>query len=114
VFDVDLEDLRFQIVEMRKIGSVRDLSWNVPRLYRTYPDLDWVDLDRELKQMQGIIESMTLQERLYPALMTVPNRCLRIAGGAGVKPSQVSSLYTQFKAMRDVKLEFERGRWRRI
>jgi signal recognition particle subunit SRP54 len=106
---MDLEELRLQILEMRKIGPGRDSIRNVPSLYRTYPDLDWVDLDRDLKRMQGIIESMTLQERLYPALMTVPNRCLRIADGAGVKPSQVSSLFTQFKAMRDVMQQFKRG-----
>jgi len=75
VLGVDLEEFRLQIVEFRKIGSVRDFISNVPSLHRTYPDLDWVDFDRELKRMQGIIESMTLEERLYPALMTVPNRC---------------------------------------
>jgi signal recognition particle GTPase len=46
--------------------------------------------------------------------MTVPKRCLRIAAGAGVQPSEVSRLFTEFKAMRDMLFRFERGGWRMV
>ena len=60
-----------------------------PGLNQMSMDLGGIDADREIDRIQGILDSMTLQERSYPVLMTVPKRCLRIAAGAGVKPSDV-------------------------
>jgi signal recognition particle subunit SRP54 len=103
---VDLEDLRRLIAQVREMGPIQDELRYLPALDRKYPDLDCDDVDRQLKQMQGIIESMTLQERRYPDLVSVPNRCLRIADGAGVPPSQVSSLFAKFQVMRRGTLPF--------
>ncbi len=75
-------------------------------------DRSGLDFDRESRRILGMIDSMTMLERLYPFLITVPGRCARIANGAGVEPSgSVVGLFVQFKAMSDVTTRFERGGW---
>jgi signal recognition particle GTPase len=61
-----------------------------------------------------VIDSMTPLERSYPFLMTVPGRCLRIAGGAGVESSRVRDLFSQFKAMSKLLKNLEASRWRNV
>jgi signal recognition particle subunit SRP54 len=111
---MDFNDLRQQIIELKKMGPVRGLTARIPDLDQRSMDWGGMDFDREINRIQGIIESMTVQERSYPFLMTVPTRCLRIAEGAGVKPSEVSRLFTQFKAMSDMTLWLQRGGWRNV
>jgi signal recognition particle subunit SRP54 len=121
---VDLNDLRRQISELKRMRSVRK---SAPRQYDLVVRIsspnqtrsDWsdfgdIDFDREIKRIQGIIDSMTPRERMYPVLLTVPKRCLRIAAGAGVEPSEVSALFTQFKALRDMTFAFELSGWRKV
>ena len=110
---MDLNDFRRQILEIQKMGSVRDLMVRIPGLNRMSMDSGDIDADREIDRIKGILDSMTLQERSSPVLLTVPKRCLRIAAGAGVEPSEVSRLFTQFRAMRDMMSRSEPGGWRK-
>jgi len=110
VFAVDLNDFRQQIIELKKIGPVRDSLAKIPGVNWMSMGSGDIDIDREINCIQAILDSMTPQERSYPVLMTVPQRCLRIADGAGVEPSEVSSLFTQFQSMRDMMSRFELGR----
>jgi signal recognition particle subunit SRP54 len=57
-----------------------------------------IDPDGEVQRIQGIIDSMTPDERRNPHLIDIPRR-RRISAGAGVDPSDVSSLVKQFDAM---------------
>ena len=110
---MDLNDFRRQIIEIKKMGPVRDLMVRAPGLSRMSMDLGGIDADREIDRIKGMLDSMTLQERSYPVLLTVPKRCLRIAAGAGVEPTEVSRLFTQFRAMRDLVSRSEPGGWRK-
>jgi signal recognition particle subunit SRP54 len=94
----DLDDFRQQIVQMKKMGSVKELMGKIPGLNQMAVDLDSVDADGEVKRIQGIIDSMTPHERRNPDLIDIPRR-RRIAAGAGVDPSDVSGLVKQFDAM---------------
>jgi signal recognition particle subunit SRP54 len=96
----DLNDFRQQIVQMKKMGSVKDLLGKIPGLSQMAGGLDMagVDADSEVKRIQGIIDSMTPAERRNPHVIDIPRR-RRIASGAGVDPSDVSSLVKQFDAM---------------
>jgi signal recognition particle subunit SRP54 len=93
----DLEDFREQIVNMKKMGSMRDIMKMMPGLNQM-PDLGDVDADQEIKSIQGIIDSMTPAERSDPSLIDISRR-RRIAAGSGVEPSEVSNLVKQFDAM---------------
>lgn len=94
----DLNDFRQQIVQMKKMGSVKDLMGKIPGLSQMTGQLEGVDADGEVKRIQGIIDSMTPAERGNPDMIDIPRR-RRIAAGAGVDPSDVSSLVKQFDAM---------------
>src|SRR3954447_24329281 len=94
----DLNDFRQQISQMKKMGSVRELMGKIPGLNQMPVDLDEIDADGEVQRIQGIIDSMTPDERRTPHLIDIPRR-RRIAAGAGVEPADVSGLVKQFDAM---------------
>jgi signal recognition particle subunit SRP54 len=83
---------------MKKMGSVKELMGKIPGLSQMSEDLDNVDADGEVKRIQGIIDSMTPAERKDPRTIDISRR-RRIAAGAGVDPSDISSLVKQFDAM---------------
>ena len=94
----DLDDFRKQIVQMKKMGSVKDLMSKIPGLSQMTGELDNLDADGEVKRIQGMIDSMTGEERRDPQMIDIARR-RRISAGAGVEPSDVSSLVKQFDAM---------------
>src|SRR5215213_2050487 len=97
----DLNDFRQQISQMKKMGSVRELMGKIPGLSQMPVDLDELDADGEVKRIQGIIDSMTPEERRNPSRIDISRR-RRIAVGSGVDPTDVSSLVKQFDAMASV------------
>ena len=94
----DLNDFRQQILQMNKMGSVKDLMTKIPGMGGMSEKLEGVDADGEVKRIKGIIDSMTAAERSDPHKIDISRR-RRIAAGAGVDPSDVSSLVKQFDAM---------------
>ena len=108
----DLNDFRKQIVQMRSMGSVREFMGSIPGLGGLPHNPGGEDVEREIKCIQGMIDSMTPLERSYPFLITVPGRCLRIAAGTGVESSEVKGLFTQFKAMSELLRNLQASRRR--
>ena len=94
----DLNDFRQQIVQMSKMGSVKDLMGKIPGMSAMAGNLEGVDADGEVRRIKGIIDSMTGAERADPHKIDISRR-RRISAGAGVDPSDVSSLVKQFDAM---------------
>ena len=94
----DLDDFRKQIVQMKKMGSMKELMGKIPGLGQMGDMLDGVDADSEVKRIQGIIDSMTPAERRDPHVIDIGRR-RRIAAGSGVEPPDVSQLVKQFDAM---------------
>lgn len=94
----DLNDFRNQILQMKKMGPVKDLLGKIPGMNQMAGQLEGVDADAEVRRIQGIIDSMTPKERSTPSLIDTPRR-RRIAAGAGVDPSDVSGLIKQFDGM---------------
>jgi signal recognition particle subunit SRP54 len=94
----DLNDFRQQIVQMKRMGSVRELMSKIPGLNQMASDFGGLDPDNDVTRIQGIIDSMTPVERSRPDLIDTSRR-RRIAAGAGVDPSDISGLVKQFEAM---------------
>jgi len=94
----DLDDFRKQIVQIKKMGSVKDVMGMFPGMSQMSENLGNLDADGEIRRIQGIIDSMTRQERARPDIIDIARR-RRIAAGAGVDPSDVSGLVKQFDAM---------------
>ncbi|WP_165225845.1 signal recognition particle protein [Aquisphaera insulae] len=94
----DLNDFRQQIVQMKKMGSVKELMSMIPGLNQLSGEMGNLDAEGEIKRIQGIIDSMTPTERTRPDLIDMARR-RRIAAGAGVDPADVSGLVKQFDSM---------------
>src|SRR3954471_15708278 len=94
----DLNDFRQQIIQMKKMGSIKELMGKIPGLNQMASGLEGLDADAEVKRIQGIIDSMTPAERKNPHMIDIPRR-RRIAAGSGVDPSDVSGLVKQFDGM---------------
>ena len=62
-------------------------------------DLDFDD--DQIKQVEGIVHSMTAQERSEPDVIDSSRR-RRIATGSGVQPNEVSGLVKTFRRSRDM------------
>jgi signal recognition particle subunit SRP54 len=96
--DFDLEDFRMQLVQMKKMGGLSSLADKLPaqltQMAQASPDLQ----EKALKRTQGIIDSMTPQERRKPEILKA-SRKRRIAAGAGVQVQEVNRLLTQFEQM---------------
>ena len=91
----DLNDFKMQIMQMRKMGGVSALMDKLPAQLSQAAASSRVD-DRQISRTEGIINSMTPQERSKPELIKA-SRKRRIATGAGVQVMHVNQLLKQFE-----------------
>ncbi len=91
----DLEDFKLQIGQMKKMGGVSAMLEKLPGQLAQAAGKAQVD-DRQIRRIEGIINSMTPQERAKPELLKA-SRKRRIATGAGVSVQEVNRLLAQFE-----------------
>ena len=90
----DLEDFKAQILQMRKMGGLSSLMDKLPGAGQM-PQLTGNE-DKAINRVEGIINSMTPQERRQPELIKA-SRKRRIAAGAGVQVQEVNKMLNQFE-----------------
>ena len=90
----DLEDFKSQILQMKKMGGLSALMDKLPGAGQM-PQLSGNE-DKAINRVEGIINSMTRQERQKPELLKA-SRKRRIAAGAGVSVQEVNKLLNQFE-----------------
>lgn len=96
-----LEDFRDQMVQIRKMGSIKDLLGMIPGVSKSKQFKNLQVDDRELVRIEAIINSMTSQERLQHTIINGSRR-KRIATGSGTRVQDVNQLlknYTQVMKM---------------
>jgi signal recognition particle subunit SRP54 len=91
----DLEDFKAQIGQMRKMGGVSSLMDKLPAQFAQAAQGAQMD-EQTVRRIEGIINSMTPQERAKPELIKA-SRKRRIAAGAGVSVQEVNRLLNQFE-----------------
>jgi signal recognition particle subunit SRP54 len=91
----DLEDFKQQIGQMKKMGGVAAMLDKLPGQLAQAAGKVQMD-DRQIRRIEGIINSMTPQERVKPELLKA-SRKRRIAAGAGVSVQEVNRLLAQFE-----------------
>ncbi len=91
----DLTDFRAQIGQMRKMGGLAGMIDKLPAELARAAQSATVD-ERRIGRLEGIINSMTPQERAKPELLKA-SRKRRIAAGAGVSVQEVNQLLNQFE-----------------
>jgi signal recognition particle subunit SRP54 len=93
------DDFLKQMQAVKKMGGVKDMLKMMPGAGGQLGDLDFDD--GQLRQMEGIVHSMTNAERRQPDTIDSSRR-RRIAAGAGVQTNDVSGLVKTFKRSRDM------------
>jgi len=91
----DLEDYKQQVVQMRKMGGFSAMLDKLPAEIAKAAQGAQVD-ERKIARVEGIINSMTPQERLKPEIIKA-SRKRRIAAGSGVSVQEVNQLLNQFE-----------------
>ena len=103
----DLEDFKQQIGQMRKMGGIASLVDKLPAQFAQAAQSSTMD-ERQLRRVEGIINSMTRGERERPELIKA-SRKRRIAAGAGVPVQEVNRLLNQFEQMREMMKRMQKG-----
>ncbi|MCK5768122.1 MAG: signal recognition particle protein, partial [Candidatus Atribacteria bacterium] len=96
----DLNDFYLQLKKMENIGSVEQIVNMIPGASRLNLNKMQYD-DRELKKIEAIISSMTMDERNNPNIIN-GNRRKRIARGSGSQISEVNRLLKQFNQIKNM------------
>ncbi|MCL6524193.1 MAG: signal recognition particle protein [Thermoflavifilum sp.] len=95
----DLNDFKEQLVQIRKMGNLKDLLAMIPGMGKQIKNLDLND--EAFKGIEAIINSMTPQERANPDIINGSRR-KRIAMGSGRNIQEVNQFLKQFEQMRQM------------
>ncbi len=105
----DLNDFLSQISQMKKMGGLAGLMDKLPsEMSAKAGAADMDRAERDVRRMEGIICSMTPQERRKPDIIKA-TRKRRIAAGAGVQVQEVNRMLNQFGQMRDMMKKMKGG-----
>jgi signal recognition particle subunit SRP54 len=105
----DLNDFKQQVGQMRRMGGLGGLLDKLPAQFaQAAGQVDPKQMDRQVRRLEGIVDSMTPQERAKPELIKA-SRKRRIAAGAGVPVQEVNRLLNQFEQMRGMMKQMKRG-----
>ena len=94
-----LEEFQLQLQQIKKMGSVNSLLELIPGAKKIASQVDTEKAEQEMKRVEAIINSMTLEERRNPAILNGRRR-LRIAHGSGTTVTDVNRLMKQFMEMK--------------
>ena len=92
----DLNDFLAQFKMMRKLGPLENILGMLPGLGNLK---DFSVDEKQMKRVEAIVLSMTLDERTKPDLLNARRR-QRIARGSGVSVTEVNDLLNRFGQMR--------------
>ncbi|ALQ52129.1 signal recognition particle protein [Nitrosomonas ureae] len=103
----DLDDFKAQFQQMRNMGGMSALMDKLPAQFSQAAQNVKVD-DKIINRTEGIINSMTKQERAKPEILKA-SRKRRIAAGAGVSVQEVNRLLAQFEQARKMMKMMNKG-----
>ncbi len=92
------DDYLQQMSAMKKMGPLKSLLGMIPGMNKL-PDMDAPE--REMKKVEAIILSMTLEERREQTEL-IPSRRRRLATGSGTSLADVNKLVKSFKQMKQM------------
>ena len=91
-----LDDFLDQMQQIKKMGSIGSLMSMMPGIPKELKNANLDDDD--LKPIEAIIRSMTMEERTFPKVINGSRRA-RIAAGSGTQVGDVNRLVKQFDEM---------------
>ena len=82
--------------QVKRLGPLSSVLEMVPGGGELLKQVSPEDLDRQLKQVEAIINSMTPQERRRPKVLNASRR-KRIAAGSGTSVQEINQFIKQFQ-----------------
>ncbi len=105
----DFEDYLESMRQMRNMGGLSSILSMLPGMGIKGADLESMVNEKQMKQMEAIVLSMTREERRSPKLLN-PQRKFRIAKGAGVDVAVVNRFIKQFEQSQKMMKQFGGGK----
>ncbi|SAK48600.1 signal recognition particle protein [Caballeronia arationis] len=107
--DFDLNDFKAQLAQMKNMGGLSSLMDKLPAQFQQAAQgADMGVAEKQMRRMEGIINSMTRQERAKPELIKAARK-RRIAAGAGVHVQDVNRMLNQYEQMRGMMKKLKGG-----
>ena len=102
----DLEDFKAQMQQMKNMGGMANLLEKMPgQLGQMAKGVQGAEAEKSMRRIEGIINSMTPEERRKPELLKA-SRKRRIAAGSGVTVQEVNRLLNQFEQTQKMMKQF--------
>ena len=101
-----LEDLRSQLLQVKKMGPLSQLVNMLPGAAGKVSEED-ID-EKAIVRMQAILDSMTRKEREFPQIID-GKRKKRIAKGSGTSVQEINRLLKQYLQMKKMMKTFSKG-----
>ena len=110
-----LEDFLKQLHQIKRLGSIGQVLDMLPGMGRVRQQVNLSDaqMQKQLKRVEAIINSMTPAERRNPKLLNA-SRKRRIAAGSGTSVQEVNALLRQFREMQRMMKMLGRGHFPRL
>ncbi len=113
----DLEDFLNAMHQLKRMGPLRQVMEMIPGFNKmaATPDMEEALEGDQLKHIEAVILSMTLEERHNPDIINGSRR-RRIARGSGSTPQEVNQLLDQFYEMRTMirQVSSGKGPWAKL
>jgi signal recognition particle subunit SRP54 len=109
----DLEDFRGQLLQMENMGGIASMLERLPGMGAVPENVRGQLNDNQFKRLVAIINSMTLEERRFPAIIR-GSRKRRIARGSGTQVQEVNRLLKQFTQMQKMMKRAGKGGFKRM
>jgi signal recognition particle subunit SRP54 len=95
--EFSLEDFAKQLKQMRKMGPMGKIMEMLPgQIGQVAKQVDPRDAENQLKQIEAVINSMTVEERRNPKILNASRR-RRIASGSGLDVQMVNQVMKRFR-----------------
>jgi signal recognition particle subunit SRP54 len=109
--DFTLDDFRKQFEQLHKMG-MKDVLSSMPGMSDMVPEGE--DPEDALRRIQGMIDSMTKEERRNPDVIDISRR-RRIAMGSGTEPHEIKQFVNQFDQVRTLMRQMAKmSVWERV
>jgi signal recognition particle subunit SRP54 len=110
-----LQDFLEQLQRIKRMGPISQIMGMIPGISKMQMQnqIDERDVEKRLKRVEAIINSMTPYERDHPKKLNA-SRKKRIAAGSGVEVRDVNDVLKQFQQMQDMMAQIRKGRFPKI
>ncbi len=100
-----LDDMLAQMKQIQKMGSLGGLLRLIPGMPKITPEQQ-AAAEKEMRNFQIIIDSMTLEERQNPSIFQY-SRKIRVANGCGKQVSDVNRVLKKYDQMKEMMKQME-------